>query len=165
MRSGKQIIRAAVATLLLATAIASCDVPIVYSHYEHTPLAGWERNDTLVFCVPPVREPGRFNEEIGMRIVDSYPFTSISLIVEQRVFPGYRSRRDTIRCTLVDDNGFYKGPGVDLHQSTFPLGYIDLKRGDSLCIKVRHVMKREMLPGISDVGITLTAAQERVHDN
>ena len=155
----RKTIGAAIAATLIAAAVAACDVPIVYSHYEHTPLTGWERNDTLLFCIPPVKEPGRFNQQVGLRIVDSYPFTSISLIVEQRVFTGYRSRRDTIRCQLVDDNGFFDGPGVDLHQSTFPLGYIDLKRGDSLCIKVRHVMKREMLPGISDVGITLTATQ------
>lgn len=157
MNIRKQTLRAVLATVATAAVLTACDEVIVYSHYEHTHLTGWERNDTILFCIPSMSQPGRFDETLGVRINDTYPFTSISLIVEQRVYPGYRSRRDTIKCTLADENGIFRGPGVDLHQNTFQLGHIDLKRGDSLTVKVRHVMKRETLPGISDIGITLKA--------
>ena len=44
-----------------ATAIvSSCDENTVYDSYEHTPINGWEKNDTLHYSVPPLRDSGSF---------------------------------------------------------------------------------------------------------
>ncbi|MCR4852036.1 MAG: gliding motility lipoprotein GldH [Prevotella sp.] len=138
-----------------AAIISSCQLNTTYSRYQSTHIEGWEKNDTLFYEVPPVDAAGRFIQTLGIRIGDAFPFTSISLVVEQRIFPGRRSKVDTLRCNFTDDQGRLKGPGINLHQYEFPIGTIDLRPGDSLSIKVRHTMKREIMPGISDVGIQI----------
>ena len=93
-------------TVAFATVVVSaCDENTVYDSYAHTPINGWEKNDTLNYSVPPLRDSGSFEEIIGLRINRYYPFTSVSLVVEQRILPGFRFHRDTLRCQfLPDDN-------------------------------------------------------------
>ncbi|MBR2102184.1 MAG: gliding motility lipoprotein GldH [Prevotella sp.] len=149
-------ILSATATLLVAVMLPSCNLSTVFNRYESIDLSGWSRNDTLFFDVPPISTPGRFTQELGMRIDETFPFTGITLVVEQRVLPGRRTKTDTLKCRMADSEGAFTGTGVTLHQYDFPLGTIDLRRGDSLHITVRHIMERESMPGVSDVGIKLT---------
>jgi len=131
-----------------------CDPHRVYDHYVHTPLQGWEKNDTLQFNVPRLNRSGHFTMSLGMRISEGYPFTSISMIVEQRIYPGKRFHRDTIKCEF-DRQDPSQNNGVSFYQFSYPIRKIVLAKGDSLHIRVRHNMKREIMPGISDVGIKL----------
>ena len=91
-----------------------------------------------------------------MRITSTYPFMSLRLVVEQVIIPAHRLVRDTIDCHLIDRNGKPKGQGMSYYQYQVPVNDISLQQGDSLHICVRHDMKREILPGISDVGIKMT---------
>ena len=150
--------RTIVAGLLLTviTMTVGCDYNTVYDQYDHTPIAGWEKNDTLTFNVPRLPAAGIYHEELGLRINDAYPFMRLHLIVEQRLIPGERIRRDTLNCYLVDEDGNIRGQGVSYYQYSFPITQMKLQKGDSLHISVRHNMKREILPGIADIGIKLT---------
>ena len=47
------------------------------------------------------------------------------------------------------------GHGVALYQFDLPLRKHFYLHGDSIHVRVRHNMKREILPGINDVGIQL----------
>lgn len=141
--------------LLASCVISSCNGRKVYDKYVHTPIAGWEKNDMLTFDIPRVKTKGTYSTDIGLRIFNSYPFTGVTLVIERRVFPSAISRKDTLRCTLTDNAGQRIGNGVNYYQYAFGLPDIKLKEGDSLHITVRHDMKREILPGISDVGISL----------
>jgi gliding motility-associated lipoprotein GldH len=137
--------------------VASCNRKAIYSHYEHTPLAGWEKNDTLIFGISPVKEDGIYHEEVGLRINDLYPFMSLNLVVEQmNVTQGTLLQRDTLNCSLVERDGRVKGRGVSFYQYNFHLNDLNLVVGDSFAVYIRHNMKREILPGIADVGIQLT---------
>lgn len=142
-------------TLLFAVALVACNRKTVYHHYEHTPIAGWEKNDTLTFDVGPVAAGGHFHEEIGLRINGMYPFMSLCLVIDQTTQPGGLLRRDTLNCSLIDNRGNVKGRGISSYQYNFHLTDITLAAGDSLHVCVRHNMKREILPGIADVGILL----------
>ena len=122
----------------------ACQQKTVYNHYEHTPLSGWERND------------GQYREEIGLRISGAYPFMGLNLVVEQRVMPSGDTRRDTLNCTVIDDKGNAKGRGVSHYQYLFHLTTLSLHKDDRLYIAIRHDMKREILPGISDIGVKLS---------
>ena len=125
----------------------------VYSHYEHTSAAGWEKNDTLNFGISPVKEAGDYHEELGLRINDDYPFLGLCLIIQQTVLPsGYR-HNDTLNCNLFEKNGVVKGSGIKHYQYNYHVNTIRLSAGDSLNIQVRHNMKREIMPGITDIGI------------
>lgn len=144
-------------TMIMAVALTfgACNRSTVFSEYKHTPLVGWEKNDTLTFEVLSVKSEMEVRETVGLRINDSYPFKALCLIVDQTVLPGRRTLSDTINCQLFDDDGKTKGRGVSSYQFTYPLSTRKLQEGDSLVIRIRHNMKREIVPGISDVGILL----------
>lgn len=133
----------------------ACKKDTVYFHYTHTPLSGWEKNDTLTFQPPVIKQAGTYSEELGLRISEGYPFMSLNLIVEQTILPSHEKRSDTLQCNLIDKQSNIQGQGVSRYQFQFPLTSFNLKEGDKLYIAVRHDMKREILPGISDIGIRL----------
>ena len=58
---------------------------------------------------------------------------------------------------LADDKGNMLGQGISYYQYNFILVDRDLSKGDSLHVTVRHIMKREILPGISDIGFRMYA--------
>ncbi|MBR1388052.1 MAG: gliding motility lipoprotein GldH [Prevotella sp.] len=137
----------------VACTLVACNRNAIYSHYEHTPISGWEKNDTITFGIPPVAESGDYHEELGLRINGDYPFLGLSLVIEQTVLPsGYR-HNDTLNCSLIDDNGRVKGAGIRHYQYNFHVNTIRLNEGDSLHVLVKHNMKREIMTGITDIGI------------
>jgi len=145
----------------VAVLLTACDRRTVYDHYEHTPLNGWEKNDTLVFETDPIEHTGRYMEEIGIRINGDYPFMGLNLVVEQMVLPSEEAHTKSLTCQLVDERGNAKGRGVSHYQYMFHLTTLRLNRGDRLRVAVRHDMKREILPGISDIGIRLQKTEAR----
>lgn len=146
-------------TLLCVAAIGlmmtACNGNKIYNQYQHTPIAGWEKNDTLPFDIPPIATDGNYGMDLGLRINNAYPFMGLTLIIERTVYPGHTVTTDTLDCKLFDENGSVKGQGVSYYQFHYHVNDLPLHRGDSLHIAVRHDMKREILPGISDIGIEL----------
>lgn len=150
-------LRIAVILFAAATlAMTACTGNKVYDQYEHTPLAGWEKNDTLTFDVAKAAEAGTYASSLMLRINESFPFMSLTLIVEQQILPSHDITTDTLHCSLIDSGGNFNGQGISYHQYRFPITTMPLAAGDSLHISVRHDMKREILPGISDVGIMIS---------
>lgn len=141
--------------MFVTAVVSACGGGTVYDKFVSMPSDGLEKNDTAVFYVPPVASSGRYIREIGLRIAAAYPFTSLSLEVCQTVEPGHRVSVDTLDCRLYDDDGNVLGHGISVYQYGFALPDIDLQKGDSLHVRVRHVMKREILPGITDIGFSL----------
>ena len=96
---------------------------------------------------------------MGLRTDGNYPFLSLTLIVEQTKGHTGDVRRDTVECKLITKQGRVMGAGINQFQYTFPLATIDLEKEEPLRIIIRHDMKRELLPGITDVGIQMTKMQ------
>jgi gliding motility-associated lipoprotein GldH len=142
--------------MVAAVMMAACNRTTVYHHYEPTSPTGWEKDDTLFFYVPRAQCEGVLHEEVELRTNSSYPYMGLSLVVRQTVFPSGVSRTDTLNCSLVDESGAVKGQGVSLFQYHFHLTDLSLSEGDSVSIAIRHNMRREILPGIADIGICLT---------
>ena len=46
--------------------LSACSGSTVYDEYAHTPIAGWEKNDTLSFEVSPLLEPGHYKQSLGL---------------------------------------------------------------------------------------------------
>ena len=113
--------------ILVATiAFSACNHAKVYDAYAHTPIAGWEKNDTLSFEIYPANK--------GKRI----------------------EKTDTLLCQLINQHGENKGQGISYYQYNFPINIYKINRGDSIHIAIRHDMKREILPGVSDIGVKVT---------
>ena len=135
--------------LTVACWITSCDRLPIYCHYEPTPTSGWEKNDTISFSIPRITEAGYYKEELGLRINENYPFLGLCLIIQQTVLPS------GLNCNLIDKQGKVKGPGINHYQYTFHVNTIRLAEGDSLHIHVKHNMKRDIMPGVTDIGIRI----------
>ena len=144
--------------LLTATALSAvgCKSRTVYHHYEHTATTGWEKDDTLFFRVPAMGQGSELSEEVELRTNSSYLFQDVSLIIKQTTFPSKVSRTDTLFCTLTDEEGNIQGKGVNYFQHRFHLTNFYANKGDSMVIAIRHNMRRDLLPGIMDVGVRLT---------
>ena len=155
MANSKHTLLYIIALAFLCVLVTACNKKTVYYHYEHTSLAGWDKNDTLTFALGPVSAPGSFVEEIGLRVSGEYPFTRLNLIVEQKNQSKQLLRVDTLVCDLVNEKGNMEGQGVSQYQYLFRLSAMDLEEGEQLFVAVRHDMKRDILPGISDIGLRL----------
>ncbi len=151
-KSSYTLLYIGVLTVFLLTA---CQQKTVYHRYLHTAVAGWERNDTLFFDTPPIKEEGEYLEEVEVRINGNYPFMSLCLVIEEKKNNSHEIVRDTLLCNLIDQMGHPQGDGISQFQNTFHLKTVKLHKDDSLHISIRHDMKREMLPGITDIGVKI----------
>lgn len=142
--------------LLLLSLLTACDNKKVYDQFNHAPITGWEKTDSLIFCIPKLQEAGDYSLQLKMRADNSYPFMSVVLIVDQTVLPEKQVYSDTINCRLTDKYGNTLGKGINLYQFEFNVSDRRLNKDDSLYVTVRHDMKREILPGIADIGIALS---------
>lgn len=160
--------RLSVAVLVLVAVVAvSCIGRKVYDHYEELPVAGWEKNDTIAFLLPPVAQSGLYSLDLGLRTTSQYPFMSLTLVIEKSIIPtdtatvkplfpsSIKPTVSTLSCRLMDSRGHAKGQGINYYQYDFHVADLSLSAGDSLRVCIRHDMKREILPGISDLGIQL----------
>ena len=150
---------------LLATlfAMVACNDGRTFDHYKAVALEGWERNDTAIFSINKQKK-GTYSMELGLRATQNYPYKTITLIVERTIIhPKTKKKQtqdnyqDTITCRIIDNNGRLVGKrGIANTELMNHVSSFTLQENDSLNIAVRHIMSRDMLPGISDVGIRLT---------
>ncbi len=152
---------ALLATLGLSAGLASCNTSTVYDKFEHTPINGWEKNDTLSFEIPRFSQAGTYETILGLRITSTYPFMKLTLVATTERVPNknngeYDVWEDTLQCNLIDDTGKNIGQGVSYYQYNIPIHLRHFDDGDSIHVSIRHDMKREILPGVSDIGIKIT---------
>lgn len=121
----------------------------------HADSKGWEKNEALEFTVDSLTESGNYAMTLALRVNDSYPFQNLHIVVDQTIYPSRQTVNDTITCYVTNRRGIMRGYGVSLYQYELPLRKRFYMHGDSIQIRVRHNMKREILPGIADVGIVM----------
>ncbi len=136
--------------------LLSCTGRKVYDTYHHTFISGWDRGEVLSYDVPRVKTTAKYSTMLGLRVSDGYPFQSLTLIVEQTVYPKKTTRRDTLNCQIYDSRGTIRGKGISCFQYHYQVSQMNLQEGDSLHVTVRHDMRREIIPGIADVGIEIS---------
>lgn len=143
---------------LFAALAAGCRRNAAAYQYGSVSVNGWEPGDTVVLYVPPLEQGGAYAMQLGLRTSNTvpYPFRELWLMVKQEWASG-QTFADTLQCTLATPAGDASGKGVALNQYEFPLPVRQLAKGDSARICINHIMRRDLLPGITDVGIRLEA--------
>lgn len=155
----KQFIYTLLFIVIASFTLSSCNEKLVYDQYLHTPIAGWEKNDVLSYDISGIDESGYYQQDLGLRITSAYPFMNLTLIISSQRYANNKDcqvNNDTLVCKLINKNGNTYGQGISYYQYDFPVSKRYLAKGDSLHIEIRHDMKREIMPGISDVGIKLS---------
>lgn len=150
-----------IALMVITMGAASCSDSRTYDRYKSVSLQGWSRKDTLTFDIPRQWE-GKYQLDLCLRAAQTYPYRNISMIIERKVIY-YRQRKkrektynDTINCEIVNDKGILAGQkGITSTEIRQAITSFRLNRNDSMHVTIHHIMNRESLPGISDVGIRL----------
>ncbi len=145
-------------TLCLAVfclALVACTRSVVMHSYRNIPAEGWEQSDVLSFAVDTVRESGTLQMDIGVRTTNDYPYQKLWIAVDTELQNPDTAFTDTLACTFVDENGLRNGKGTDTYQYDFHLGEIELQKGQTGRFVVRHIMRREIIPGVCNIGVRL----------
>ena len=150
-----------IALMVIAVGAVSCSDPRTYDQYKNVSLQGWSRNDTLTFDIPRQWE-GNYQLDLCLRAAQTYPYRNISMIMDRKVIYYKQHKKqektysDTINCEIINDKGILVGQkGISNTEIRQAITAFRLNRNDSMHVTIRHIMSRESLPGISDVGIRL----------
>lgn len=136
--------------------IGSCTTDAIYKSYQSVPIDGWDAADPRIFNIDTLREPGNYSLLLHVRTttMESYDFRTLYLEVRSQ-WGNQGLQCDTVACHLSDERGEIKGDGMARYQYTFPVAQLSLSTNQAGCITVRHIMRREILEGISDIGIEI----------
>lgn len=148
----KEGIAVASAAILL---LSGCMGSSVYHGYQPISKEGWSKHDTIIFQLPKDSIPDTYSLEIGLRTRDTYRYTSIWLVVEQDLEKKGVFTRDTINFPVTDHYGNILGYGFSAHQQEIPVKKIAVNPGGGITVKLYHIMKREVIEGVTDAGINV----------
>lgn len=141
------------ATVLLATA---CMEDTLLHCYKPVSPEGWQRRDTLCFDLSASDKAMQGVLTVGLRTVADLPMQDIVLAVEQRIDSPMVFRRDTVHYPLTDAEGRPFVSGTNNLQ--FETQSIPFHRpaGSQGTIRIHHLMTREAVQGITEVGIRIS---------
>ena len=142
--------------LLMLTALCGCQKHIAYHAFKHISDTGWDKTDTLNFDIKPQLGDGNYCLDAELRTGKNYPFQQLTLEVEETVYPSRERYHDMVNCEIVSEEGVIGGDGISYFQYKFHIRDLSLRQGDSLRVSLTHNMKREIMQGITDVGIRLS---------
>ena len=155
MRSNsiRNILYGHIAALAAVCPFVSCSTDTTYHHYEAVRAEGWGKLDTFYFKVDTIVRPGRYTTALCLRTNADYPYRRISARVMQEIKPRHTANARTVSVEIICENGIHDGDGITYYTHEAPVDTLELRPGDSLFVKVAHYMRRETMPGITDVGI------------
>ena len=127
----------------------------MFHSYKPLPAEGWERSDTVCFDMPKGEEDTEGTLFVALRTTAPSGMREVVLAVEQCSERAEVLRRDTIRCTLADDEGNATAKGINYHQHENGLLPFRLQKGERQSVRIYHLMRSEVIAGISEVGIRI----------
>lgn len=139
-------------------ACLGCDSETVDYQCRPVDVNGWEQFDTIMFVVDSLPASDDYLLNIGLRTTSAFPYQSIYIQVEQNWKQPDLHRCDTLKCTLATPNGDIVGSGISHFQYVFELDRQALATGQRGTLVIRHLMRRELLPGVASIGIKLSRA-------
>ena len=135
--------------------LASCTSGTLFHSYKPLPKEGWERRDTVCFDVPQAERDINGTLTIGLRTVTYVGMRDVVIAVDQCDGTAVVCRCDTIRYSLTDAEGNALTGGVNTHQYETQHLPIFLHKGKSATVRIHHLMTRETIIGITEVGIKI----------
>lgn len=137
--------------LFAATLLMGCRSDVLFYDYQPVNTLGWEKTDTLRFDIPHTGNKIQNELFAGVRLNEFFPYRNINLVVEQR---SHQIRhRDTLSLHLMDEKGKWMTSGNIFHELEERVEHGTLQEVDSLQILVYHIMPRQVLEGVVEVGI------------
>lgn len=146
------------ALLLLLVVLTACQQRTSYHHYQPTDPDGWQRTHALRFCLPPAPAAGRYALTVGLRYTPAFPYQGLWIEATTSLSnPAEPVRVDTLYFPIssTTDPTRPLGQGITLIQHEEPLFTLSLRRQQQATVTLRHIMTRELLPNLRDVGLRM----------
>ena len=143
--------------ILHSSFFIACTENTFFHSYKSLPAEGWERRDTICFDVPQQAEDIDGTLTIGLRTKANIGIQDVAIAVEQRLQAPAAYRCDTVRYPLTDAEGTALTGGINIHQYETQHLPLHLQKGQQGTIRIHHLMRRELIPGITDIGIRVEA--------
>lgn len=146
----------AIVILLALIVLCGCQQQDVCHEFRHIYDPGWDKADTIHFDTRPLSADGTYRLDAELRTDKNYPFQKLTIKIDQTVYPSKERYHDVLDCDLISEKGVIEGDGISYFQYQFHVRDLSLHQGDSVHISLSHNMKREIMPGITDVGVRLS---------
>ena len=134
----------------------SCGKKYACNRYLPVPVEGWEARDTVSIAIDPIRESGNYEFSVGVRSTRQYPYQYLWILTDLELIHPDTLIVDTLVCSITDAQGEFLGKGLSVYDNVYPLATIYCKKGQYGRMKLRHIMRRDPLPGISDLGVSIS---------
>ena len=134
--------------------IVACDRNRVFEEYQPIPSSGWHKDALINFNVPIQDTIKNHNLFINVRNDIKYNYSNLWLFIEIEQ-PGDISVTDTFELSLADPSGKWLGDGfggVKTRQVIYKRN-VFFPVGGEYSFNIRHGMREEELPGITDIGL------------
>lgn len=142
--------------LFVACILTACDKHTVYHAFRPLPPEGWKQEDTLFYDVAVPDSQTYYKLSVEIRHKSDYPYQNLNLTIGCEGPENSQLPTDTLRLTLSDEKGKWKGKGWGgLYLADFPAGSIRIGRPGNYRFRITHAFAVPSLSGISDVGIRL----------
>ena len=144
---------------LAAAVLTSCrnDSRVAVCQYANISNGAWDRPDRITFPVDSISTNGNYRLTISLRTTNEVQFQTFYLTAEQHFTHPEHHSTDTVAVALTDETGKIQGKGLGLYNYSVALATTTpLRQGQSGEITVGHIMRRNQLAGIINVGIKLT---------
>ncbi|MCD8303386.1 MAG: gliding motility lipoprotein GldH [Prevotellaceae bacterium] len=128
---------------------------VALHHYVNPHGEGWSAQDTLHYSLPPVNATADYELSLGMRVGNLFPYAGVWMVADLSLHNPERQLRDTLYFVTMQEGGMPQGTGINMQQSEQRLLSVRLTEGQSGDIAVYHIMRRETLPSVLDVGVKL----------
>jgi gliding motility-associated lipoprotein GldH len=150
--------------------LTSCyDEGTYYHHYESVNGDAWNQRDTLFFDLDTLWEDASLSLSVGLRSNTLYPYPLLALEAQTQVLDGtdaqrvLYSKKDTLNVEMYDEKGHSLHDGLSFQQTEIPLCTFRMHKGHICRVSIRHIMRREEIPGIKDVGVKATFSDHVRH--
>lgn len=150
------MMRRAIFLPLIGLSIAACTDGTLLHSYKPLPADGWDKRDTICFDVPKAEMDIDGTLHVGLRTTANIGMREVVLAVEQSSETASLCRCDTIRYPLTDAEGNALSKGVNMHQYETQHIPFHIQKGQSCTVRIHHLMVKELVPGISEVGIRIS---------
>lgn len=113
----------------------------------------------MTFSIPEVNKSGNYSFSVGLRMMPDFPFKNICIVMQQKYQEPDYLHRDTLRFEMTDENGNLGGDG--LASLSFEKEFVQTKlhKGQHGTVSLYHIMAKETLPNIKDVGLKMSSVE------
>lgn len=153
----KATLQRTLTTAIITLLLSSCIGDTIQHQYHHISKEGWSRNDTIAFELPPANVEGHYAVDTEIRTTRPFPYQKIWVVREVLFQTPLMTHNDTICIETGSDTAFPEGKGVTIRTYSHSDTTFALKEGQQGRMKLYHVMSREILPHITDIGINMRA--------